>query len=211
MLLHFSLQNLLRTTAACSSSTSQLPKLVREWCVLTLFTSTCASRQNSVHFFISHLASWLRTRGFSNPTFRPSRATNHWKNQLFRDYSQLSYLFTHLYLLSSDFLTVGSSPPPVFSLPTFSMPELLPGCAFPSVHTVGNLLLHFLQLLYLDLYVCIYACMRACMCLCVNVCVCVCLQFYEKYVCTHTHIYIYVHSIVCICMRRYVCILCNAT
>ena len=28
-------------------------------------------------FFISHLASWLRTRRFSEPTFRPSGATNH--------------------------------------------------------------------------------------------------------------------------------------
>ena len=27
--------------------------------------------------FISHLARWLRTRRFSEPTFRPSKATNH--------------------------------------------------------------------------------------------------------------------------------------
>ena len=45
----------------------------------------CASRHNGVQFFISHLASWLRTRRFSEPTFRPSGATNHWKNAVFCD------------------------------------------------------------------------------------------------------------------------------
>ena len=37
--------------------------------VLCIFTSKCASRHNGVQFFISHLASWLRTRRFSEPTF----------------------------------------------------------------------------------------------------------------------------------------------
>ena len=32
-------------------STSQLPKVVRPWCVLYIFTSKCASRHNGVHFF----------------------------------------------------------------------------------------------------------------------------------------------------------------
>ena len=40
--------------------------------------------------FISHLASWLRTRRFSEPTFRPSGATNHWKNTVFRDFPTFS-------------------------------------------------------------------------------------------------------------------------
>ena len=50
---------------------SQLPKVVRTWCVLYILTSKCASRHNGVHFFISHLARCLRTRRFSEPTFRP--------------------------------------------------------------------------------------------------------------------------------------------
>ena len=50
----------------------------------------CASRHNGVQFFISHLASWLRTRRFSEPTFRPSGATNHWKNKVFRDFPTFS-------------------------------------------------------------------------------------------------------------------------
>ena len=47
-------------------------------------------RPNSVQFFISHLASWLRTRRFSEPTFRPSGATNHWKNRVFRNFPTFS-------------------------------------------------------------------------------------------------------------------------
>ena len=79
----FWLGNVLRATTACSFSTSQLPKVVREWCVLYIFT---------------RLASWLRTRRFSERTFRPSGATNQWKKH---SVSWLSYLFAHLHLLSS--------------------------------------------------------------------------------------------------------------
>ena len=82
----FWLQNVLRTTTACTFSTSQLQKVVRDRQFLTLLTWKCASRHNGVHFFISHLASWLRTRRFSKPTFRPSGATNHWKNTVNRDF-----------------------------------------------------------------------------------------------------------------------------
>ena len=58
--------------------------------VLYILTCKCASRHNSVQFFISHLASWLRTRRFLEPTFRPSGATNHWKNTVFRDFPTFS-------------------------------------------------------------------------------------------------------------------------
>ena len=47
----FSLRNVLRTTTACTFSTSQLPKVVRGWGVLYIFTSKCASRHSGVHFF----------------------------------------------------------------------------------------------------------------------------------------------------------------
>ena len=79
--LTFWLRNVLRATTACTFSTSQLPKVVRPWCVLYILTWKCASRHNGVQFFISHLASWLRTHRFSEPTFRPSGVTNHWKTQ----------------------------------------------------------------------------------------------------------------------------------
>ena len=47
----FWLRNVLRATTACTFSTSQLPKVVRHWCVLYIFTWKCASRHNGVHFF----------------------------------------------------------------------------------------------------------------------------------------------------------------
>ena len=47
----FWLENVLHATTACTFSTSQLPKVVREWCVLYILTWKCASRHNGVHFF----------------------------------------------------------------------------------------------------------------------------------------------------------------
>ena len=93
----FWLRNVLRATTACTFSTSQLPKVVRSWCALYILTSKCASRRNGVQFFISHLASWLRTCRFSEPTFRPSGATNHEKNRVFRDFS--TFLRTWIFFL----------------------------------------------------------------------------------------------------------------
>ena len=65
-------------------------KVVRDRQFLTLLTSKCASHHNGVQFFIAPVASWLRTRRFSEPTFRPSGATNHWKNTVFRDFPTFS-------------------------------------------------------------------------------------------------------------------------
>ena len=57
----FWLGNVLRATTACTFSTSQLPKVVWEWCVLYILTWKCASRHNGVHFFdISTSKSGLR-------------------------------------------------------------------------------------------------------------------------------------------------------
>ena len=47
----FWLGNVLRATTACTFSTSQLPKVVRDRQFFTLLTSECASRHNGVHFF----------------------------------------------------------------------------------------------------------------------------------------------------------------
>ena len=99
--LRFWLWNVLRATTSCTFSTSQIPKVVRTWCVLHILTSKCASRHNGVHFFISHLARWLHTRRFSEPTFQPSRATNHWKNTVFRGFSTFSRIWIFFLLLFS--------------------------------------------------------------------------------------------------------------
>ena len=148
----FWLQNVLRATTACTFSTSELPKVVRPWCVLHILTSKCVSRHNGVHFFdistsksgpllscfvhfdlemcfapqrralfMSHLASWLRTRRFSEPTFRPSGATNHRKNTVNRDFPIFSriYLF---FLLIFSLLTLFTS---AFQLSILSEVSLL--------------------------------------------------------------------------------------
>ena len=41
--------------------------------------------------FFSHLATWLRTIRFSEPTLAPSRPTNHWKSIAFRDFANISH------------------------------------------------------------------------------------------------------------------------
>ena len=79
----FWLENVLLATAACNFSTSQLQKVVRTWHVLYILTSKCASRYSGVQFFLCPLQSYLRTRRFSEVTFRPSRHTKHWKTQHF--------------------------------------------------------------------------------------------------------------------------------
>ena len=120
--LAFSLANVLRATTACTFATSQFPTVVRAWCVLYILTSKCASRHNRVQFFISYLARWLRARRFSEPTFRPSGAPNHWKNALFCDFSTFSRTCQ---LLSSD-----SFSSLIFSLLLFSSLWLFPSLLF---------------------------------------------------------------------------------
>ena len=144
----FCLANVLRATAACRFSTSDLQKVVRTRQFFTILTWKCASRYSGAPFFriatckmapalrcfvhfdaqmclapqrraifpdrelqngsdnLSFLAFWLanvlrataachfspvcpnsylRTRRFSEPTFRTSGTTNHWKNTAIRD------------------------------------------------------------------------------------------------------------------------------
>ena len=100
---------MLRATTACTFSTSQLPKVVRSWCVLYILTWKCASRHNGVQLFISHLPRCLRTRRFSEPTFQPSGSTKPRKNTVFRDFPTFSrtcmfflLIFSLLTLLPAD-------------------------------------------------------------------------------------------------------------
>ena len=127
---HFDFDMSLRAPILCTFLTSQLPQVFRAWCGLCILTSKCASRNgvhfldisaaksavflasrhNGVQFFISHLARWLRTRRFSEPTFRPSGATNHWKNTAIRDFPTFSrtcifFLLTLSLLWSSCFFS----------------------------------------------------------------------------------------------------------
>ena len=162
-----SLRNVLRTTTACTFSTSQLPKVVRQWCVLYILTSKCASRHNGVQFFISHLASWLRTRRFSEPTFRPSGATNHWKNTVFRDFPTFScicifFLLTRSLLLFFLLIFLFSLPLPcsAFHLSILSEVWLLNFLRqlrihnYTSLHytTLNYTTLHYITLHYIPLH-----------------------------------------------------------
>ena len=144
--LTFWLGNVLRATTACTFSTSQLPKVVRTWCVLYILTSKCASRHNGVQCSISHLASCLRTRRFSEPTFRASGAPNHWKNTVFRDFPTFSricifFLLTLSLLLFSLLIFLFSLDSFSSTLPSSNL-SLLSASAllcFSSVHIVGSL------------------------------------------------------------------------
>ena len=138
--LTFWLGNVLRATTACTFSTSQLPKVVRDRQFLTLLTSKCASRHNGVQFFIAPVASWLRTRRFSEPTFRPSGATNHWKNTVFRDFP--TFLRICIFFLLTLSLLIFSLLIFLFSLP-------LPCSAFHLSILSEVWLLNFLRSLHI--------------------------------------------------------------
>ena len=133
-----------RATTACTCSTSQLPKVLRTWCTLYILTSKCASRHNGVQYFISHLARCLRTRHFSEPTFRPSGATNPSKNT---QWFATLVPFRAPHLLSSD-----SFSSLIFSLLLFSS-LTLPTSAFPSVHVVGSLTSKLLSIIAIPWWV----------------------------------------------------------
>ena len=124
---------MLRATTACTFSTSQLPKVVRAWCVVYIFTCKYPLCHNCVHFFDmttsknapnlvcfvhfdleicfapQRCAIFHRSSGphllFDPP--EPQIIGKHRESCLF-------YLFTHLHLLSSD-----SFSSLIFSLPLF--------------------------------------------------------------------------------------------
>ena len=116
-------------------------KVVRTWCILYILTCKCASRHNGVQFFISHLARWLRTRRFSEPTFRPSGATNHWKNTVFRNFPTFSRICIFFLLTLSLLWSV------LFYSSLLSASAHL---CFSSVHIVG---LNFLRIGFLNQFI----------------------------------------------------------
>ena len=148
----FWLGNVLRATTACTFLTSQLPKVVRDRQFLTLLTSKCASHHNGVQFFIAPVASWLRTRRFSEPTVRPSGATNHGKNRVFRDFPTFSRICIFCLLTLSVL---------IFSLLIFLFSLPLPCSAFHLSILSEVWLLNFLRvkkrLWILNIYIYIYA------------------------------------------------------
>ena len=89
-------------------------------------------RATTARNFSSLIARWLRTRRFSEPTFRPSGATNHWKNTVNRDFPTFSrtcifFLLTLSLLWSSHFFSSSPwlFPPLLFHLSILSEVWLL--------------------------------------------------------------------------------------
>ena len=125
----FSLGNVLRATTACTFSTSQLPKVVRTWCVLYIFTWKCASRHNGKQLVISYLA-WpagsapAALASYFSTLRSPKSLEKH-------SVSRLSYLFAHLHLLSSDSFSS--------TLLSSNLSLLSSLLCFSSVHIVGSL------------------------------------------------------------------------
>ena len=150
-------------------TTFERPKVVQAWRFLYILTSKCASRHNGVQFFISHLARWLRTRRFSEPTFWPSGATHHWKNTVNRDFSPFrapASSFLWLFLFSD--------------LPSSSLLWL-----FPPLSILSEVwLLYFLRLYFTYIY--IYVCKNACM----SVWVYIYIYIYIHVCCAHIHVYV---------------------
>ena len=134
---HILIENVLLATAACNFSTSLLQKVVRACSVLYILTSKCASRYSGVQFFMSPL-SYLRTRRFTEVTFRPSRHTNHWKTHHFATSLTFRACVSSFYWLSRDgiffLLTLL-----LFSAFSSSDSATLLCCsAFSTVHIVGS-------------------------------------------------------------------------
>ena len=103
--LTFWLGDVLRAATGCTFSTSQLPKVVRESCVLCILTWKCASRRSGVQRHGSAPAA------LASLLFDPPEPQIIGKNTVFRDFSNFfcapASSFFSLFLWSSLF---GSSP-----------------------------------------------------------------------------------------------------
>ena len=79
-----------RHSARAIFATSERPKWLRDRGVLCILTCKCASRHSRVPFFSCPRNSYLRTRRFSEPTFRTSGTTIHcWENTAIRDFTNI--------------------------------------------------------------------------------------------------------------------------
>ena len=127
------LRNVLRPTTVRTFGTSELPNVLRHWGVLAFWLRNLLRATTACNFLISHLPRWLRARRFSEPTFRPSGATKHGQNAVFRDF--FAFLRTCIFFL----LTVSLLWSSFYSFSDSFSSLTLSTSAFPSVHIVGSL------------------------------------------------------------------------
>ena len=163
-------------TTACTFSTSQLPKVVRTWCVFSILISKCASRHNGVHFFdistskvvrawcaLYILTSKCASRHNGVQFFISHLAswvrTRRFSEPTFRPYRATNHLKNAVF---RDFPTFSRTW--IFFLLRLSLFDLLSSSllfsdsshlCFSSVHIVGSGLLNFLRL-YGTMYILIY-------------------------------------------------------
>ena len=123
--------------------------------VLYILTWKFASRHNGVQFFISHVASWLRTCRFSEPTFRPSTflpfrapASSFFLLFLFSDLlsSTLPFCFSFVHIVGS----LTSKLPSIISSICLSAYSLII-LAFMFIITINNIFI------YIYIFVFIYS------------------------------------------------------
>ena len=126
------LRNVLRATTACTFSTSQLLQVIRSWGVWYVFTSNVLRATTACNCL-----SLIWPAGFAPAalasTFRPSGATSHLKNTVFRDFPTFSrtgssffWDFLFFDLLSSSLLFC----PLLFSSLLWLFPPLLFICPY---------------------------------------------------------------------------------
>ena len=187
--------------------------------VFNTFDSKCASRHNGVQFFIAPVASWLRTRRFSEPTFRPSGATNHWKNTVFRDFPTFSRicifcLLTLSLLIFSLLIFLFSLPLPCsafhlsilsevwllnFLRSGFGKPRIL--CVNPGYLSKPYKNFGFVYVRYIYIY------LSLSLSLSLSVCLSICLSVYlSVYVSTHLFLYLSWCLTICLCVHVSICL-----
>ena len=99
-------------TTACTFSTSQRPKVLQQWCLLHILISKCASGHNGVQIssLISQDGSAPAAFASLQPTSRPSGATKHWKNTVFRPFHALASFFSSSLFSDSSHLCFSICP-----------------------------------------------------------------------------------------------------
>ena len=142
----FWLGNVLRATTACKFQYLNFQKCLKPAVFCTFWLRNVLRATTACNFSFLIWPDGSRTRRFSEPTFRPSEATNHWKNTVFRDFATFSRtcIFRLCLFLFSDLLSSSL----LFSSLT------LPTSAFSFVHVVGSLTSKFPSMAY------VYLCAR---------------------------------------------------
>ena len=98
-----------KSEQVCISDTPKCkpPQVVWAPSVLRILARECSSRHNGMQFCISHLATWLRARHYSESTFRPSGALDHWVRFVVRNvffpFLASASSFSWLFLFDSSF------------------------------------------------------------------------------------------------------------